>query len=474
MHQVVGEVEGIGCHAGVLGQERQLAVIAVTQAIAVSEPRAIGLGLAVQYRLRGVARPGERQLAAEVEARPAGRVADQHVGNAAALGPWQPDGDESVGGIDLRVGPQRATGQEHRHHRHTLRPQALEQDQVALVAGLVLEGLEIAPAFGIRRLADYHHRDVGLLRVAAVDVQLNAAAAGFQRLAQAGVDRLAVGEIAVAVAGALPGQGPAAALAADVVGAGTGHQHPGGGTDRQHRAIVLQQHQRLAYRLARQRAVLRRAEHALAPFPRAPRIEHAQRELDAQDAAHGIVDALRRNLAGARLLQGIAVQGSPAVRCHQHVDAGVEGCGAAVVAATRHLSVRVPVADDEAVEAEAVFQHVGQQAPVAVHLHALPAGEGGHHRHHTGLDRNRVALRVDADQLGLADIGVTLVDAATGAAVGQEMLGRGRDMAVLQHWPRTRLALEATHHRVSVLPHQAGLLGITLVVATPAQVARHR
>ena len=41
----------------------------------------------------------------------------------------------------------------------------------------------------------------------------------------------------------------------------------------------------------------------------------------------------------------------PAVRRHEHVEPGVERGGAARVAAARHLAVRVPVADHEAVEA---------------------------------------------------------------------------------------------------------------------------
>src|SRR4051812_28094672 len=50
----------------------------------------------VERSLRHAPRPGERQLADEVVVHAAVSLAEQHVGNAGALGSRQPGGDEGI------------------------------------------------------------------------------------------------------------------------------------------------------------------------------------------------------------------------------------------------------------------------------------------------------------------------------------------------------------------------------------------
>ncbi len=142
---------------------------------------------------------------------------------------------------------------------------------------------------------------------------------------------------------------------------------------------VLQQHQRLTNRLARHRAMLGRTEQLEMPRKRAGRrtsfVEDMSAHLYAQDAAHGIIQSCRADLAGLHLLDCVVEQLLPAVRGHQHVDTGIDRVRAAESRTARHLTVPVPVSDHEAVEPHSPFEHVSQQPTVAVHLHSLPARE---------------------------------------------------------------------------------------------------
>ena len=84
-------------------------------------------------------------------------------------------------------------------------------------------------------------------------------------------------------------------------------------------------------------------------------------ELHAQDARHRIVDARQRNLLRAHLLERVADEVLPLRRHHEHVDAGVDRLRALVLRAALHFVDAVPVADDDAVEAHALLQHVREQ-----------------------------------------------------------------------------------------------------------------
>ncbi|GAW42585.1 hypothetical protein SH203_03010 [Brevundimonas sp. SH203] len=351
----------------------------------------------------------------EVVARLAGRIADQHVGDPAALGARQPGGDEGVGGVDLRVGPHRTARQEDRDGRDARRLQAFQRLQ--RFGRQEVQRVHVALELGIGGLAEDDDGDVGLLGEGAVGAEGRLAAAGRDGLADAAPDRLAVGEVGVGVARALPRQGPAARGLADVVGVAR-DQHPRARPDRQDRAFVLQQHQRLAHRLARQGAVGGRAQFVHMALDRAAVIEQAGLDLDPQDAAHRLVQTRHRDLARLHLGQGRGVERLPAVGRHEHVDAGVEGQGAAFVRTARQLAVGVPVRHHEAVEAQRAAQHVGQDGLVARMLDPVPAGEAGHDRQHARVDGLGIAGQVGADHLLFGSGEVALVLAARGAAVG--------------------------------------------------------
>ena len=64
-------------------------------------------------------------------------------------------------------------------------------------------------------------------------------------------------------------------------------------------------------------------------------------------------------------------------------------------------------------------------------LGAVPAGEAGHHRKCTSIDRGGIALSVFGSHLAYGNQRITLVLAAICAAIGKIVLGDGGDLA----WP---------------------------------------
>jgi hypothetical protein len=69
--------------------------------------------------------------------------AEDEVGHAAALGARQPRRHEGVGGVELRVDPHRAPGEEDRDHRDPGRLQPLQELEVVRPEEAVVEGLAI-------------------------------------------------------------------------------------------------------------------------------------------------------------------------------------------------------------------------------------------------------------------------------------------------------------------------------------------
>ena len=145
-----------------------------------------------------------------------------------------------------------------------------------------------------------------------------------------------------------------------------------------------------------------------------------------------------------------------------------------VAGAARHLGVRVPVADDKAVEAEPAFQHVGEQRAVGVHLRALPRGERRHHGQDARPERAFVARQVGGDEIRLRDLRVALVLAVRGTAVGDEVLGGRGHVAGLQEPCALRRSLQALDHGRGEALHERRVLRIALVVTAPAAVLGHR
>ncbi len=409
----------------------------------------------------------------EILVRRAVLLGDQHVGDALALRARQEGRDERVGLVELRVHPQRTAREEHRHHRNALSLQRLQLGQRLLVAGLEFQRRDIADHLGIGLLAEHDDGDVGLrTRHLAVGTQRRGAARRLDRGLEAAPDRGRAGEVGIGVAGALPRQRPAARLEADIIGMAAGDEHLLARLDRQKRIVVLEQHQRFRHRSPRDRAVFGRAEDRLLLIgPR--RIEQAELHLHAQDAAHRVVDARHRDGAVLHLLQRVVEQRLPVGGHHCHVEAGIEALRAVAIVAARHLAMRVPVANDETLEAETTLEHIRQQRAVAVVLDAVPRGEARHHGHRARIDAGNVARRMRLDQRLLVNLGVALIDAVMGSAVGDEMLDRGGDLAVL-HPACARRTLKPTHHRRRIEPGDVGALRIALIGATPAIVLRHR
>ena len=126
------------------------------------------------------------------------------------------------------------------------------------------------------------------------------------------------------------------------------------------------------------------------------------------------------------LLERVLVQAAPAVRRHVHVEAGVEGLRAVVVGAARRPG-RAPFQSPTVKPSKFMrFLSTSVIRPLLpVSFDAVPARERDHDGLHAGFDGRHVARVVDVAQLGFRDLGVALVAAVLGAAVGQEVLGRG-------------------------------------------------
>ena len=171
---------------------------------------------------------------------------------------------------------------------------------------------------------------------------------------------------------ALPADRPAAALVADVVGALAGHEDLAELAQRQDSAVVLQQHLRLAHRLAREGAVRGAADRArcrtrsvsgCSNRPSSNFLVRMRRLASSMRAiGHGAAAAPRSRMScDERLVVG---------RHHHHVDAGVDrrwrtSCGGEAGLPV-DLVDAVPVGDHEAGEAELALEHVGDQVLVAV------------------------------------------------------------------------------------------------------------
>ena len=200
------------------------------------------------------------------------------------------------------------------------------------VAGREREVRAIAHALGVRRLADDDHRDVGAVGTAPIR------AVGHSRLGRYGRrDRGEQRRAGRHVAGlALPSDGPAAALHAEVVGRLARDVDPRRALrERQRVVFVLEQDERFADRAARDLAMLRRAE--LAPergigHLRAARVHQPHRHLHAQDPRDRVVDP--REPHATFLDQRPQRRDEPRVarRHHHHVHAGIDrGASTAVL-----------------------------------------------------------------------------------------------------------------------------------------------
>ena len=208
-----------------------------------------------------------------------------------------------------------------------------------------------------------------------------------------------------------------------------------------------------------------------AALERAVVFEKTECKLDPQDARHRIVEPLHRYATGAHILERRGVQPLPAHGRHEQVDAGIDGGRTMVLVAALHLRVPVPVADDEALEAHATLEHVGQESRRAVHLLAVPARVGRHHREHARLDGRRIARAVQSRERRFVDPRIALVDAHERAAVAEEVLRTRRNTPT---GARSGGCLQALDGRPREARDERGIRRKTLVAATPPHVLRYR
>ncbi len=196
---------------------------------------------------------------------------------------------------------------------------------------------------------------------------------------QASINRSGAGEVARAVIGALPGECPAARLHGHIVSAIASHYHGGVRLNRQD-AVILEQYQRFAHRLACDGAMTKRANRlvGIGTLVRRGFVEHAHTHLDTQDPPHGIIEARFRNRAIIHFAHEIGVERFPVLRRVEDVEPRLESLGAIGIGAARNLAMRVPVTHDEAVKSHLALQHVCHQRLVGMHLHTVPRIVGCH------------------------------------------------------------------------------------------------
>jgi hypothetical protein len=316
------------------------------------EQRVVPLVAVVHGQLVHGLEPRARQLPREPI------VPEQHVGDALRLRAGQPGRDERVHVVHVRLQHERAAGHDEHdapdepaHVLDHLGPRRRD-GQVLVVAGRL----------GVRGFAHRYHRVLVALGALGQVVLVRALHVVHRRLL---VHRLLdglqdrgadAGEVVAPLP--LPLDGPAAALAAQVVGVAAGDEDLLGRLgQRQHRLrlpllAVLEQHERLADGLPRQRPVLLRAELLGEARVRERVLEEAHGELDPEDPADGVVDALQLDLPLLHLLGQVGDELRVVVGDHHHVDAGVDrlldGVVVVLVRRVRDAVHGLPVRDHEA------------------------------------------------------------------------------------------------------------------------------
>ena len=117
-----------------------------------------------------------------------------------------------------------------------------------------------------------------------------------------------------------------------------------------------------------------------------------------EDTVHGLVYTRHWDRSGLHLKNQVVDRSTPVLGHHHHVYARIDRLGTAGVGAPLYLTDTVPVTDHKALKSKLTTQHLGQQMFVAVHLVAIPAIEGGHHRHDPRIDGGPVTGTVHAEQ----------------------------------------------------------------------------
>ena len=177
--------------------------------------------------------------------------------------------------------------------------------------------------------------------------------------------------------------------AAHLVGIGTGEQNLLTFGQRQDAALVLQQNLRLFSGLQRFLGKLIATELLVALSTGVGLVKQVQAVFHAQDAAHGIVDALHAHLAlFNKFLQQDAELHT--VGIHRHVDTGIDGNADGVFLVFCHMFAREkvidvgPVGHQHAVPLQVFLQPLGEIFVAGMHGHAVDGSRVDHHGQRTG------------------------------------------------------------------------------------------
>ncbi len=243
---------------------------------------------------------------------------------------------------------------------------------------------------------------------------------------------------------------------------------------RQH-AVVLEQDDRALGRASGERARIGRVGDRDRARGVAWRLlEQSREKLDAQHARDRAVDRPYRHATGAdrgdqRRIIGEVGRLDIDPR-HQRAGRRVGRVGSDVLRVDE-LADTVVIAHDEALKADLLAQHLGQQPVARVVGHAADLVVRCHDAHRVAApDHARERADVDIAQRALGQVDRPGVAAALGLAVPGEMLER-RAHAVGAE--RQRIALEAAHRREPDLAVQIRVLAEGLVGAAPARLAHH-
>ncbi len=155
-------------------------------------------------------------------------------------------------------------------------------------------------------------------------------------------------------------------------------------------------------------------ERFLLPHRRGP-LEQPQRELDPQNAPHGIVYAFHRDFAALNPCPQVTQEGQVVGRHHHHIHPGVDGGDDGAVQVARvNLVHRLPVGDDEAAKAQFALQDIGQQVAVGVHFDTIPRTVGGHHHQRARLHGGAVGRQEQFPHGGFVHLHIALVERVAG------------------------------------------------------------
>ena len=264
----------------------------------------------------------------------------------------------------------------------------------------------------------------------------------------------------------------------DIVRAIAGNQHAQIAPEREYPALVLEQHQGFAHRLAGDLAVSRCGEIvrvAGACSPGRPRFgEQPHTRLDAEDPGNGVIDTPHAQIAILELRKQAPVDPAPVLGRHEHVDSGVDGLGAGLAEVLADLPKRVPVADDETREPHLLPEHMREQVPVTVQLGPVPVIEGSHHDLHAGRYRRHVALAVNVPQFRLGAAGTALIGAVIGAAFTDEMLCRRQDFSGTAQTQPCGVTLQAANEMRSIFADYLRAFRVAFVGPPPAVIPHYR